>query len=77
MNGEIQTGMEQYMNRMEKIKPELNDMLTEQRGTHFQSRPCLSFSVSLFLFSISLLFLSFPLLSIIYFFFLTLSDYVI
>ncbi len=45
LNRENQTKTERYMNRMEKIKPELNDKWTERLGANFQSHPCLLLSV--------------------------------
>jgi len=33
--------MVHYMNRTEKIKPDMNNKRTEQQEANFQSRPCL------------------------------------
>jgi hypothetical protein len=41
LNEDNQTEMEQYVNGMEKIKPELNDTWTEWQEPKFQSHPCL------------------------------------
>jgi len=39
LSSENQTGMEQYMNRVGKIKPELNDIWTVQQRAWFSNLP--------------------------------------